>query len=204
MYPSDSNYFLNFTIENYSNISHDYPLIWMTCSCNRAVQYRLLSIEKTRLKLHRRCHKTYIWVYSYFCFKSEIKQIATFKTHVSSLTHYIFSHARTSVYKPVFNRLLRCAGKYVQYGSELCNYLCFVYWLFFVWAAKNCEYLPVWTWSINPFTTSEKTKMPNWSKHLDEFSECPKLSKDKLTFMNMRFCPYAQRVRLVLDAKKIP
>jgi len=46
--------------------------------------------------------------------------------------------------------------------------------------------------------------MPSWSKHLDEFSECPKLSKDKLTFMNMRFCPYAQRVRLVLDAKKIP
>jgi len=46
--------------------------------------------------------------------------------------------------------------------------------------------------------------MPNWSKHLDEFSQCPKLSKDKLTFMNMRFCPYAQRVRLVLDAKEIP
>ena len=46
--------------------------------------------------------------------------------------------------------------------------------------------------------------MPSWSKHLDATSPCPEFSKEKLTFMNMRFCPYAQRVRLVLDAKEIP
>ena len=45
--------------------------------------------------------------------------------------------------------------------------------------------------------------MPTWSKHLDKFSQCPEFSKNKLTFINMRFCPFAQRVRLVLDAKKI-
>lgn len=141
-----------------------------------------------------------IWMYSYFCFKSEIKQIATFKTHVSSLhIPQSLPHARTSVYKPVFNRLLRCAGKYVQYGSELCNYLCFVFVDYF-----SFELLKIVDLQYQSLHYLRKNKMPNWSKHLDEFSECPKLSKDKLTFMNMRFCPYAQRVRLVLDAKEIP
>ena len=35
-------------------------------------------------------------------------------------------------------------------------------------------------------------------------SEKPIFSKDKLTFLNMRLCPFAQRTALVLEAKKIP
>jgi len=46
--------------------------------------------------------------------------------------------------------------------------------------------------------------MAKWAKHLAAGSECPTFAKDKLTFLNMRFCPYAQRTQLVLDAKKIP
>ena len=91
-------------MENYSNITHDYPLIWMTFSCNRTGLYRLLFFRKPPVKLHRRCHKTYIWVYSYFCFKSEIKQIATFKTHVSRLhIPQSLPHARTGAHSANFD-----------------------------------------------------------------------------------------------------
>ena len=59
-----------------------------------------------------------------------------------------------------------------------------------------------------PFFNSDSEdfsrKMANWAKHLAAGSECPVFAKDKLTFLNMRFCPYAQRTQLVLDAKKIP
>ncbi|KAJ9590881.1 hypothetical protein L9F63_016086 [Diploptera punctata] len=42
------------------------------------------------------------------------------------------------------------------------------------------------------------------TKHLAEGSTNPPLSKGKLRLYSMRFCPYAQRAHLVLDAKKIP
>jgi len=35
-------------------------------------------------------------------------------------------------------------------------------------------------------------------------SQCPELAPDKLRLYSMRFCPYAQRTRLVLDYLKIP
>lgn len=41
-------------------------------------------------------------------------------------------------------------------------------------------------------------------KHLGKGSTNPPLPKGKLRLYSMRFCPYAQRVHLVLDAKKIP
>ncbi|XP_021942861.1 pyrimidodiazepine synthase-like isoform X2 [Zootermopsis nevadensis] len=41
-------------------------------------------------------------------------------------------------------------------------------------------------------------------KHLGKGSTNPPLSKGKLRLYSMRFCPYAQRAHLVLDAKKIP
>ncbi|XP_066997064.1 pyrimidodiazepine synthase [Anabrus simplex] len=41
-------------------------------------------------------------------------------------------------------------------------------------------------------------------KHLGKGSVNPPLEKGKLRLYSMRFCPYAQRVHLVLDAKKIP
>lgn len=44
----------------------------------------------------------------------------------------------------------------------------------------------------------------SWSKHLDSSSKCPEFCNDKVTFINMRFCPYAQRTLLVLEAKNIP
>ena len=147
-------------------------------------------------------------MYSYFCFKSEIKQIATFKTYVSSLhIPQSLPHARTSVYKPVFNRLL------TQVSRQICSDCTVWKWIMKLPVFCICwfsfELLKLWISNIIGLQYKfllylRKNKMPNWSKHLDEFSECPKLSKDKLTFMNMRFCPYAQRVRLVLDAKKIP
>lgn len=41
-------------------------------------------------------------------------------------------------------------------------------------------------------------------RHLTVGSVAPPLVKGKLRLYSMRFCPYAQRVHLVLDAKKIP
>ncbi|KAE8743804.1 Glutathione-S-transferase omega 1-like [Frankliniella occidentalis] len=41
-------------------------------------------------------------------------------------------------------------------------------------------------------------------RHLSVGSTAPPLTKGKLRLYSMRFCPYAQRVHLVLDAKKIP
>jgi len=41
-------------------------------------------------------------------------------------------------------------------------------------------------------------------KHLGKGSTNPPLLKGKLRLYSMRFCPYAQRAHLVLDAKKIP
>ncbi|GLV33777.1 sepia [Carabus blaptoides fortunei] len=41
-------------------------------------------------------------------------------------------------------------------------------------------------------------------KHLAKGSRQPPLQKGKLRLYTMRFCPFAQRVHLVLDAKKIP
>jgi len=41
-------------------------------------------------------------------------------------------------------------------------------------------------------------------RHLSVGSTPPPLVKGKLRLYSMRFCPYAQRVHLVLDAKKIP
>ncbi|XP_014210802.1 pyrimidodiazepine synthase-like [Copidosoma floridanum] len=41
------------------------------------------------------------------------------------------------------------------------------------------------------------------SKHLTVGSKAPPLEKGKLRLYSMRFCPYAQRIHLVLDAKKI-
>ena len=40
-------------------------------------------------------------------------------------------------------------------------------------------------------------------KHLGPGSQNPPLTKGKLRIYSMVFCPYAQRVRLVLAAKKI-
>ncbi|PSN45355.1 hypothetical protein C0J52_06540 [Blattella germanica] len=40
--------------------------------------------------------------------------------------------------------------------------------------------------------------------HLRKDSTCPALQQGKLRLYNMRFCPYGHRVRLVLEAKKIP
>ncbi|XP_070546722.1 glutathione S-transferase omega-1-like [Ptychodera flava] len=41
-------------------------------------------------------------------------------------------------------------------------------------------------------------------KHLATGDECPPLKKDTLRVYNMRFCPYAQRAILTLQAKGIP
>lgn len=41
-------------------------------------------------------------------------------------------------------------------------------------------------------------------RHLSAGSTTPPLTKGKLRLYSMRFCPYAERVHLVLDAKKIP
>ncbi|XP_050429585.1 pyrimidodiazepine synthase-like [Adelges cooleyi] len=42
------------------------------------------------------------------------------------------------------------------------------------------------------------------AKHLAKDSVEPQLVPGKLRFYSMRYCPYAQRVQLVLNAKKIP
>ncbi|XP_058805240.1 pyrimidodiazepine synthase-like [Phymastichus coffea] len=42
------------------------------------------------------------------------------------------------------------------------------------------------------------------NKHLSTGSKVPSLEQGKLRLYSMRFCPYAQRVHLVLDSKKIP
>ncbi|XP_076649059.1 pyrimidodiazepine synthase [Halictus rubicundus] len=42
------------------------------------------------------------------------------------------------------------------------------------------------------------------SKHLAAGSVAPPIKPGKLRLYSMRFCPYAQRIHLVLDAKKIP
>lgn len=42
------------------------------------------------------------------------------------------------------------------------------------------------------------------TKHLSTGSICPPIVPGKIRLYSMRFCPYAQRVHLVLDAKKIP
>ena len=44
----------------------------------------------------------------------------------------------------------------------------------------------------------------SWSKHLDASSKCPTFDSAKVSFVNMRFCPFAQRTVLVLEAKNIP
>ena len=44
----------------------------------------------------------------------------------------------------------------------------------------------------------------SWPKHHDSKSEKPTFDGEKVTFINMRFCPFAQRAALVLEAKKIP
>jgi len=41
-------------------------------------------------------------------------------------------------------------------------------------------------------------------KHLASGSSCPPLAKGNLRLYSMKYCPYAQRTRLVLAAKKIP
>ena len=45
--------------------------------------------------------------------------------------------------------------------------------------------------------------IPKWSPHLGPKDPCPAIDKSKLTLFNMRYCPYAQRTVLLLDAKKI-
>ncbi|NP_001165912.1 glutathione S-transferase O1 isoform X1 [Nasonia vitripennis] len=42
------------------------------------------------------------------------------------------------------------------------------------------------------------------AKHLTVGSKAPPVENGKLRLYSMRFCPYAQRIHLVLDAKKIP
>ncbi|XP_033328381.1 pyrimidodiazepine synthase [Megalopta genalis] len=42
------------------------------------------------------------------------------------------------------------------------------------------------------------------TKHLAAGSVAPPLKPGKIRLYSMRFCPYAQRIHLVLDAKKIP
>ncbi|KAJ8680631.1 hypothetical protein QAD02_016418 [Eretmocerus hayati] len=46
--------------------------------------------------------------------------------------------------------------------------------------------------------------MESGIKHLSVGSKAPPMQKGKLRLYSMRFCPYAQRIHLVLDAKKIP
>jgi len=46
--------------------------------------------------------------------------------------------------------------------------------------------------------------IPGESKQFKEGSEQPKLSDKGLTVFSMRFCPYAERVRLLLNVKEIP
>jgi len=41
-------------------------------------------------------------------------------------------------------------------------------------------------------------------KHLAAGAQCPELSPDKLRLYSMRFCPYAQRTRMVLHLLQIP
>ena len=41
-------------------------------------------------------------------------------------------------------------------------------------------------------------------KHLVAGSQCPPMDPKKVTLINMRLCPYAQRAALVLIAKEIP
>jgi hypothetical protein len=50
----------------------------------------------------------------------------------------------------------------------------------------------------------QNVKMSGWTKHLGQSSDCPPITNNKVTLFNMRYCPYAQRAVLVLDAKKIP
>ena len=42
------------------------------------------------------------------------------------------------------------------------------------------------------------------SKHHAAGTDCPEINAEKITFVNMRFCPFAQRTALVLIAKNVP
>ncbi|KAL7637624.1 UNVERIFIED_CONTAM: hypothetical protein RMT77_012353 [Armadillidium vulgare] len=46
-------------------------------------------------------------------------------------------------------------------------------------------------------------KVEKNSKHFGGGSECPPLQKDVLRLYSMFFCPYAERIRLVLNAKNV-
>ena len=51
---------------------------------------------------------------------------------------------------------------------------------------------------------NQASAIPKWPRHLGPLDPCPKIDQNKLTLFNMRYCPYAQRTVLLLDAKKIP
>lgn len=51
---------------------------------------------------------------------------------------------------------------------------------------------------------NQASVIPKWPRHLGPLDPCPKIDQNKLTLFNMRYCPYAQRTVLLLDAKKIP
>ena len=128
----------------------DCPLVWMTCSSNRAVQNCLLSTETIRLKLHCRRHKTYkmpliLWVYSYFCFKLEIKQIATFKTHVPIYLGYTFhNHNRMRALASINRFSIDYSGTPANMYSMEVNYAttCVLFIVFFSFERLKIASIP--------------------------------------------------------------
>ena len=128
----------------------DCPLVWMTCSSNRAVQNCLLSTETIRLKLHCRRHKTYkmpliLWVYSYFCFKLEIKQIATFKTHVPIYLGYTFhNHNRMRALASINRFSIDYSGTPTNMYSMEVNYAttCVLFIVFFSFELLKIASIP--------------------------------------------------------------